>query len=84
MSRKIVYIRAEKKPRLFVRFMGSQYFPVYRILYPNRAWHCGYCIAVGDIAEIIVGKRVIAMDIGEDTDFTDEPALVSAEAAKKT
>lgn len=77
-QRKIVYIRARTKPPLFVRFMGSRYFPVSRILYKDRREHQGYLIAVGDIVEVVVRERAIAMDVGEDSDFTEEPALVDA------
>lgn len=78
ISRRIIYIRATHLPDLFVRFRERCYFPVIRILTPEQVPWNGLTIAVGDLLDVQVGTRTIRMDVGEDTDFTDEPKLVAA------
>ncbi len=80
-DRAIVYIRAVDRRPLYIKFTG-EYRLVTRFLSPtlregrcHTVEHDGYVIHIGDIAEIFALKRAIKIEIGHDTELTDEPKL---------
>ncbi len=76
-QRRVVYIRAASRPPLYFRFTGGQFHLVRRILYPDKREYHGFHIAVGDFVEIETAKRILCLEIGEDSDFTEEPKFIA-------
>lgn len=74
----IIYIRAVDLRPLFIKFTGV-YHPITRIFRPitrdRMQEHIGYELRVGDFVEIFTLKRYIKVEIGHDTELTDEPKL---------
>ena len=80
-DRAIVYIRAVDRRPLYIKFIG-EYRLVARFLSPvpregrcHIVEHDGYTIRIGDIAEVFTLKRSVKIEIGHDTELTDEPKL---------
>ena len=77
-TRDILYIRAVDLRPLFIKFTGV-YHPITRIFRPvtrdRMEEHTGYELRLGDLVEIYALKRYIKVEIGHDTELTDEPKL---------
>ncbi len=79
MDRRVVYIRARGRPRLYFRFTGGQYAEVRQVLYPDRRReHHSYYLAVGDWVVVEFHGRIHTLEVGEDSDITDEEVLAAS------
>ena len=74
----IIYIRSVDLRPLYTKFNG-RYHLVVRVLRPvtpdRIEEYRGYELRDGDFLEIAALKRLIKIEIGQDTELTDEPRL---------
>lgn len=79
-ARDIIYIRAAPPRPLFIRFNGT-YHPIVRFSRVDDSGqteeYIGYELRLGDLAEIHVLKRSVRIELGYDSELTDEPKLAA-------
>lgn len=77
-DRAILYLRATDLRPLFIKFSG-RYYPVIRFFRPvvpdRKEIFNGYELRAGDLAEIYALERHLKIELGHDTELTDEPRL---------